>query len=94
MKGFRSKRELDNYMTDKHIFICGECLKIFHIKAERDAHMKKDHKGLTVKMTEQEKLQVKKWHERESRKEEGQMSKKRMGTSMVSIQDQEAAARN
>ena len=79
MIGFESKKDLDNHITDKHIFICGECLRIFHVKAERDAHMKKDHKGLTVKLTEQEKLLAKKWHKRESREEKGQMNQERMG---------------
>ena len=49
--------------------------------------MKKDHKGLMVKMTEQEKLVVKKWHERESREEKDQMNQERMGRSMGSIRD-------
>ena len=35
-------------MTDKHIFICSECLKTFKIKAERDTHMKTDHKGVST----------------------------------------------
>ena len=44
--------------------------------AERDTHMKKDHNGLMVKMTEQEKLLAKKWHERESREEKDKQIKK------------------
>ena len=56
-------------MTDKHIFICGECLRIFKIKAERDTHMKKDHKGMSTEMTKQEKLLAEEWRKRESREE-------------------------
>ena len=33
VEGFNTKRELDAHMTDKHIFVCGECLRIFKIKA-------------------------------------------------------------
>ena len=77
VKGFSSKKELDNHIMDKHIFVYGECLKIFHVKAERDAHMEKDHKGLTVKMTEQEKLLVKEWYKRESREEKDRQAKEK-----------------
>ena len=45
MEGFSTKRELDKHTTDKHIFICGECLKTFKTKAERDAHMKTSQRG-------------------------------------------------
>ena len=63
------KRELDKHTTDKHIFICGECLKTFKTKAERDAHMKTDHKEVTTQMTKQEKLLAEEYHKRESREE-------------------------
>ena len=69
MKGFSTKRELDNHIMDKHIFVCGECLKIFKVEADRDTHMKKDHKGMPTEMTEQEKLLAEEWHRRESREE-------------------------
>ena len=63
------KREVDQHTTDKHVFICGECLKIFKIKAERDTHMEKDHKGVSTEMTKQEKLLAEEWRKRESREE-------------------------
>ena len=63
------KRELDKHTTDMHIFICGECLKTFKTKAERDAHMKTDHKEVTTQMTKQEKLLAEEYHKRESREE-------------------------
>ena len=67
MEGFNTKREIDVHMTDKHIFICSECLRIFKIKAERDTHMKMDHKGVSTEMTKQEKLLAEEYHKRESR---------------------------
>ena len=63
------KRELDKHITDKHIFICGECLKTFKTKAERDAHMKTDHKDVPTQMTKQEKLLAEEYCKRESREE-------------------------
>ena len=39
-------------MTDKHIFICSECRRIFKVEADRDTHMKKDHKDVPTEMTE------------------------------------------
>ena len=62
------KRELDKHITDKHIFICGECLKTFKTKVERDAHMKTDHKDVPTQMTKQEKLLAED-RKRESREE-------------------------
>ena len=61
---------------DKHIFICGECLKIFRVKVERDTHMEKDHKGLSAKMTQQ-KLLAEEWHRRESREEKDRRAKEK-----------------
>ena len=61
--------ELDKHITDKHIFICSECLKTFKTKAERDAHMKADHKDVPIKMTKQEKLLAEEYRKRESREE-------------------------
>ena len=69
MEGFNTKRELDKHMTDKHIFICSECLKTFKIKTERDTHMKTDHKGMSTEMTKQEKLLAEEYRKRESREE-------------------------
>ena len=69
MKGFNTKRELDIHMMDKHIFICSECLRIFKVEADRDTHMKKDHKDVPTEMTEQEKLLGEEWCRRESREE-------------------------
>ena len=69
MEGFNTKRELDKHITDKHIFVCGECLKTFKIKVERDTHMKTDHKDVLTEMTKQEKLLVEEYRKRESRKE-------------------------
>ena len=86
MKGFESKKELDDHITGKHAFICVECLKIFHVKAERDAHMKKDHKSQSAKLTEHEKLLAKEWHEKVVQGREGQTNQKGMGRSMGSIQ--------
>ena len=63
------KRELDKHITDKHIFICGECLKTFKTKAERDTHMKTDHKEVPTQMTKQEKLLAEEYRKRESREE-------------------------
>ena len=63
------KRELDKHITDKHIFICGECLKTFKTKTERDAHMKTDHKDVPTQMTKQEKLLAEEYRKRESREE-------------------------
>ena len=62
-------RELDKHITDKHIFICGECLKTFKTKAERDAHMKTNHKDVPTQMTKQEKLLAEEYRKRESREE-------------------------
>ena len=61
--------ELDRHTVHKHIFICGECLRTFKTKAERDAHMKKDHKDVPTQMTEQEKLLAEEYRRRESREE-------------------------
>ena len=69
MEGFNTKRELDKHIMDKHIFICGECLKTFKIKAERDTHMKTDHKDVSTEMTKQEKLLAEEYRKRESREE-------------------------
>ena len=69
MEGFNTKRELDKHITDKHIFICDECLKTFKTKAERDAHMKTDHKEVPTQMTKQEKLLAEEYRKRESREE-------------------------
>ena len=33
--GFDTKRELDRHMADRHIFICGGCLRTFGTKEER-----------------------------------------------------------
>ena len=63
------RRELDKHITDKHIFICGECLKTFKTKAGRDAHMKTDHKEVPTQMTKQEKLLAEEYRKRESREE-------------------------
>ena len=73
------KRELDKHTTDKHIFIGGECLKTFKTKAERDAHMKTDHKEATTQMMKQEKLLVEEYRKRESREEKGQTSQRKPG---------------
>ena len=54
---------------DKHIFVCGECLKTFKTKKERDTHMKTDHKDVSTKMTKQEKLLAEEYRKRESREE-------------------------
>ena len=69
MEGFNTKRELDKHITDKHIFICGECLKTFKTKEERDTHMKTDHKEVSTEMTKQEKLLAEEYHRKESREE-------------------------
>ena len=69
MEGFNSKRELDKHITDKHIFICGECLRTFKTKEERVMHMKMDHKDVSTKTTKQEKLLAEEYRKRESRKE-------------------------
>ena len=69
MEGFNTKRELDKHITDKHIFICSDCLKTFKTKAERDTHMKMDHKDVPTQMTKQEKLLAEEYHKRESREE-------------------------
>ena len=69
VEGFDTKRELDKHITDKHIFVCGECLKTFKTKEERDTHMKTDHKEVSTKMTKQEKLLAEEYHKRESREE-------------------------
>ena len=61
--------ELDRHTVDKHIFICGECLRTFKTKAERDAHMKTDHKEVPTQMTKQEKLPIEEYRKRESREE-------------------------
>ena len=55
--------------TDKHIFVCSECLKTFKIKAERDMHMKMDHKSMSTEMTKQEKLLAEEYRKRKSREE-------------------------
>ena len=60
---------------NEHVFICGECLKIFHSKIERDNHMRKDHKGQPVKLTDQEKLLVREWQKRMSREEKDRLAK-------------------
>ena len=75
MEGFNSKRELDRHITDKHIFICSECLRTFKTKAERDAHMKTDHKDVPAKMTKQEKLLAEEYCKRESREEKDRQAK-------------------
>ena len=75
MEGFNSKRELDKHITDKHIFICGECLRTFKIKAKRKAHMKTDHKDVPAKMTKQEKLLAEEYRKRESREEKDRRAK-------------------
>ena len=67
-EGFDTKRELDKHITDKHIFVCGECLKTFKTKEERDIHMKTDHKDVSTKMTKQ-KLLAEEYRKRESREE-------------------------
>ena len=54
---------------DKHIFICGECLKTFKTKEERVMHMKMDHKDVSTKMTKQEKLLAEEYRRRESKEE-------------------------
>ena len=54
VEGFDTKRELDKHITDKHIFICSECLKTFKTKEERDTHMKMDHKDVSTEMTKQQ----------------------------------------
>ena len=74
MEGFNTKRELDKHITDKHIFICGECLKTFMTKEERVMHMKMDHKDVSTKTTKQEKLLAEEYRKRESTEEEGQTS--------------------
>ena len=63
------KRELDKHIRDKHIFICSECLKTFKTKAERDTHMRTDHKDVSMERTKQEKLLAEEYCKRESRKE-------------------------
>ena len=69
MEGFNTKRELDKHITDKHIFVCSECLKTFKTKEERVMHMKMDHKDVSTKTTKQEKLLAEEYCKRESRKE-------------------------
>ena len=69
MEGFNTRIELDRHTVNKHIFICGECLKTFKTKAERDAHMKTDHKDVPTQMTKQEKLLAEEYRKRESREE-------------------------
>ena len=75
MEGFNTKRELDKHITDKHIFICGEYLKTFKTKAERDAHTKTDHKDVPTQMTKQEKLLAEEYRKRESREEKDKRAK-------------------
>ena len=75
MEGFNTKRELDKHITDKYIFVCGECLKTFKTKEERDTHMKTDHKDVSTKMTKQEKLLAEEYRKRESRKEKDRQAK-------------------
>ena len=69
MEGFNTRVELDTHITDKHIFICGECLKTFKTKEERVMHTRMDHKDVSTKTTEQEKLLAEEYRRRESRKE-------------------------
>ena len=69
VEGFNMSIELDKHITDKHIFICGECLKTFKTKEERVMHMRMDHKDVSTKTTEQEKLLAEEYRRRESRKE-------------------------
>ena len=70
------RRELDRHTVDKHIFICGECLRTFKTKAERDAHMKTDHKEVPTQMTKQEKLLTEEYRKRESREEKDRRAAK------------------
>ena len=85
MKGFSTKKELNNHITDKHIFVCGECLKIFRAKVERDTHMEKDHKGLSAEMTKQEKLLAEEWHRRESREEKDRRAMEKWQKGVVEV---------
>ena len=76
MEGFNTRIELDRHTVDKHIFICGECLRTFKTKAERDAHMKTDHKEVPTQMTKQEKLLIEEYRKRESREEKDRQAAK------------------
>ena len=69
VEGFDTKRDLDKHITDKHIFICSECLKTFKTSEERDTHMKTDHKEVSTKLTKQEKLLAEEYRKRETREE-------------------------
>ena len=69
VEGFDTKRDLDKHITDKHIFVCGECLKIFKTREERDTHMKTDHKEVLTELTKQEKLLAEEYSKRETREE-------------------------
>ena len=76
VEGFNTRIELDKHITDKHIFICGECLKTFKTKKERVMHMRMDHKDASTKTTEQEKLLAEEYRRRESRKEKDRRATK------------------
>ena len=69
VEGFNTRVELDQHTTEKHIFICGECLRTFKTKEERVMHMRMDHKDVSTKMTEQEKLLAEEYRRKEARKE-------------------------
>ena len=94
LKGFRSQRDLDNHTMKEHVFICGEYFKIFPAKAERDTHMKEEHKGQPKKPTKQEMLLVKEWQKRMSREEKDRRAKQNWedtwNTYVASTQQQEA----
>ena len=47
----------------------------FKTKAERDTHMKTDHKEVTTQMTKQEKLLAEEYRKRESREEKDKQAK-------------------
>ena len=68
-KDLDTNRDLDKHIMDKHIFVCGECLKTFKTKEERDTHMKTDHKEVSTELTKQEKLLAEEYRKRETREE-------------------------
>ena len=69
VEGFNTRVELDHHTTEKHVFICGECLRTFKTKEERVMHMRMDHKDVSTKMAKQEKLLAEEYRRREARKE-------------------------
>ena len=88
-KDSTQREKLDKHITDKHIFVCSECLKTFKSKAERDTHMKTDHKDVSMERTKQEKLLAEEYRKRESRKEKGQMSHRSLAKGVVGVRSQE-----